>query len=1297
MRSQLDAALAQTHELRTNLAESQDARSSLEKDFSASKLKFISTQEEMNCLSRKVDSLVAEKTQFLDRMEKKNTEVTDLQTELENLRQTNVTTRKSVIGLESQVQQSRSFHISTKLKEENLEQEILLLKKDNDWLKTELEAKSSDFTTFKTENLGLTDSLQSELESAQITCRTIEKSHDALKEQYSEICRKLDDSLVKVEELQNQQTTNEEGFRVEMASQKRLTELWEKSATDAKGRVSALEKAVEFERSRGSKNFGEIERELENSKLEIAELQKQLSMESQADSSSVDKENNSISVPHAPRTPLNKGTPSLGSLFSPSAHIIAEIQNGGGSLVQLYSDFQDTKTRLEREKFENQSLRDQMNSILEEMENQAPAILAEREENQRLESELTELSVQLETASNAAEDFQTQLKSTEIREQDSGRQCKLLSKHVTDLSRQIQQLLIQAQLSSNPDTSLTPEEFSALQLLLKGQDVPESDTDQLISEKLVIFTNTIELQRQNENLLKVTRELGQKLAKNEHAVQQKIDDAESSAVLETRSAMESLQAEIGALQTKVSALQRERDMFRRILSNKSKSGFSLDETPENEQDAILQAINEQLSEQNEQLSVSLAQSESQFESYKTETAISIRTLDNQIVTLRNERSNLQIQLAKTDSQLKLATERFNNLNNNFLSLRNDNEEFKKRAVLLQESVSKQEIRNQQISENAASTLALVETLRNETANLKAEKSLWKTIEGRLNEDNTNLIEERGRLNNLLANAQSVEAERAASAAEAQQRLNLQLSQFEEESSTLRAKLQSQEEEANAITVTRDSESQIYQERIDSLSTELHVSRETLLHSQEEKNKIEIKFRELELELKSAKEQAALLEQAQLAAYDDDTVTAQIATLTSSLAAANEEVARGQVQSANLEETAKQTEDALQLWAKRYDDYKHEADHQLSIKENELLNVRDQFNAATDLLNSTQDELSAFREETHKRIDALNAEEKRLHGVTKTLEDNESTLKDVIQQLKDDISRQASMSGDAQQNYEREVVNHADTAHTLQDLRSEHSALTTELTELVVAAETATELQVASENSWKSQSELYEQEIERLKQRYVIYLLRFYKLTNMPIFRTLDLSSQNKVLLDQLETASKPADQTESPPTYDESSASAGQLRVILEHVKQEKDIVDAQFDLISQELKRLNQKLEHTTAALDQSQIDLEKERQKDEDKTLLAEEHKKVEAQLNDINILKESNYALRQQSTSLSQKVAGLEDDLDKHRALIEPLEEQLRDAIAEAKVKEEQIQAVQKDCDQWKERAQQILQKYEVCIRR
>ncbi len=85
------------------------------------------------------------------------------------------------------------------------------------------------------------------------------------------------------------------------------------------------------------------------------------------------------------------------------------------------------------------------------------------------------------------------------------------------MGRQGQQLLIQIEIRDDDEGPLSSEERYALQKALDGtlEEQYESDTDRLISQRLVVFKNVVYLQKKNQELLKITRQLGREMENNE--------------------------------------------------------------------------------------------------------------------------------------------------------------------------------------------------------------------------------------------------------------------------------------------------------------------------------------------------------------------------------------------------------------------------------------------------------------------------------------------------------------------------------------------------------------------------------------------------------------------------------------------------------------------------------------------------------------------------------------------------------------------------------------------------------------
>src|SRR6202008_4780848 len=97
-----------------------------------------------------------------------------------------------------------------------------------------------------------------------------------------------------------------------------------------------------------------------------------------------------------------------------------------------------------------------------------------------------------------------------------------------------------------------------------------------------------------------------------------------------------------------------------------------------------------------------------------------------------------------------------------------------------ENATKQELKTQQVAEELVEARNLLDSMRRDSANLKAEKDLWKSIEKRLIEDNESLRNERSRLDQLNASLQSIVNEREQTDADSRRRLQSQAEALESE-------------------------------------------------------------------------------------------------------------------------------------------------------------------------------------------------------------------------------------------------------------------------------------------------------------------------------------------------------------------------------------------------------------------------------------------------------------------------------------------------------------------------------------
>ena len=286
------------------------------------------------------------------------------------------------------------------------------------------------------------------------------------------------------------------------------------------------------------------------------------------------------------------------------------------------------------------------------------------------------------------------------------------------MGRQVQHLLRELQereMGLNGD--LSPEETRVMQAMNEAYEsgLEFTDTDKIISERLIIFNNIVQLQQQNQDLLRVTRHLGDKMEREEKEYQSKLENLESDALQKATQVIDQLRDELKSIRTKMESYIREKDMWRRMATGKLPPGQtdveipSTPSVPSEEQHNMLREL------------------QLQFDAYRNEAATDQRTMNDQIRTLTAEKSEASINAAKYKSQMDLANERYKILQGNVEMVNKECDELRKRIQKMQEHNARQDVRVQQTVEELVDVRGFVESLRTENANLKAEKTLFRVV------------------------------------------------------------------------------------------------------------------------------------------------------------------------------------------------------------------------------------------------------------------------------------------------------------------------------------------------------------------------------------------------------------------------------------------------------------------------------------------------------------------------------------------------------------------------------------------
>lgn len=246
---------------------------------------------------------------------------------------------------------------------------------------------------------------------------------------------------------------------------------------------------------------------------------------------------------------------------------------------------------------------------------------------------------------------------------------------------------------------------------------------------------------------------------------------------------------------------------------------------------------------------------------------------------------------------------------------------------------------------------------------------------------------------------------------------------------------------------------------------------------------------------------------------------------------------------------------------------------------------------------------------------------------------------------EDLRSQARIAQEAQHNYERELVKHAEAAKSLQQVREEHANLKADVHRIKSEAESAKATLSSSEMSWEAQKDNYEKELGEVKTRCD------------------DLMKQNKILLGQLDNVSvqvstlqksrAAVDEMDESSEHDAADKNIEDLREVIKYLRREKEIVDVQYELCLQEAKRLKQQLDYSRATVDETRLLLAQERQREADQLRGATQHKELMEKISELNLLRESNSALRSDGERKGKKVDELQVKVVEMQARIEPLE--------------------------------------------
>lgn len=1302
LKATADKALKEVEQLRTQLQEEQSKRQAVENELQTLKSSSTTSQSEIDSLHSRIARLEEAKAEAFGLVDAKSKANDMLNEDLQKLHKKNVDLGQEIASLHKTTQSAQSALSSAKFKEQSLQQELDLARRNNEWFENELKTKSNESLKYRKEKGARIAELQRLNDEANSTIDQLTRSEQQLRSRLSEAQQKVDESLTKVQQLEEAAARARESFQQEIDSANRLVELHQQQTETHKKRTRDLEARVEQIKGDAENEIRHVRMELEQTRQEreqceqtIQENEEELNHLRVKLSSQPHSQQTPGSVPQTPRNGNLApafGTPSFGSPGTVRS-------KGGLSTAQYMDELYRLKGLLVTEKNKNQELRAHLDDMMTTLEAKGPELQELQAEKERLEAENERMTQLADEAFKNRDEAKKAARKSEAAAKQAQSELSILESQLRDLSTQLQMLLFTQHLQENVGRELTQEEARQLERLEKGEvaegaNADLSDTHQFVSEQFVVFKNIKQLEKQNQDLLRLTRELANQMESEEAlaAKQQAAKDHEELQKL--KDANEMLKDEMKALQARNDTYIHERNIFRRIAQQKASAtdmasvmGQSVDS-----QHGVLASIESNADEPD--YANLLRELQANFDAYRNEQTIDRKTLKEQAQKLSEEKNSLHTEIARIKSQLTLASERYEMLHSNFVAIQSENKELQRRNQMLSESAAKQDASIQKLAEEHVEDRHMLESMRSENANLKAEKNLWKDIQERLIKDNESLNEDKSRLNELLTSQQKLQNERDLTESENKRRLEGRIGSLESDLEATKRKLSDQIDENKNLQLRKEFDTQQSQARIDELTKNLSQIREELVATKTARDHLQARVDELTIQLRSAEERAERLvpiptsRSRQLVDTDQSVdQSSQIQELEEEKAGLQRDLdltkahldnAKAQIE--HYKEILQNTETDLQSLTGTQEIYRQEMEAAIATKDSKIKELQQRVEDLSSELSNTNRELSALRDSQAEIARRYDDEKGILEGEIKRLKGEEERYSEMAKYHQQDLRAQADIAAKAQQDYEGELLKHAEAARLLQSLRTEYNQLKTESASLKAEAESAKHTLVESERSWEERRSKLEQEISELK-------ARRDDTVKMNTLLQQEYSKVTAQISDLQQNRTNFQDSTNGAPVTGPNEG----LQELNNYLRREKEILEVQHELKVQEAKRLQQQLDYAQSQLDEARLKLEQERRSQASSGKSSVTHKELMEKLNELNVFRESSTTLRNELQQARGQLEVKAAKIEELESKIQPLEAKVEELEGQKTFMEQEARQLQEDRDRWQKRTQDILTKY------
>ncbi|XP_062158169.1 nuclear-pore anchor isoform X2 [Alnus glutinosa] len=1233
-------------------------------------LQSIGKDGEIERLTMEVSELHKSKRQLIELVEQKDLEISEKNATMKSYLDKIVKLSDNAGQREARVSEIEAELARTQAASSRFSQEKELIERHNAWLNDELTAKVDSLIELRRKYNDLDADM-----STKLADREYNECYSSLqwnKERARELEMKLTSLQEELCSSKDAAATNEERLSAELATVNKLLELhkesceeWSRKAGELEGVVKALETHLSqvesdykdrLEKEVSARNqldkeakdlkaqLEKCEADIENSRksnelnlLPLSNFSTELLMNSFEESDMV--EDNRMIVPKIP-------TGVSGTALA------ASLLRDGWSLAKMYAKYQEAVDALRHEQLGRKQSEAILQRVLYELEEKAEAILDERAEHERMAEAYSMINQKLQNSLSERANLEKTIQELKAYLRRHERDYTFAQKEIVDLQKQVTVLLKECR-----DIQLHCGS-TGLDSLADGTTIgtnAESDTEKVISERLLTFKDINGLVEQNVQLRSLVRNLSDQVESREMEFKEKFEMELKNHTAEAASKVAAVLQRAEEQGCMIESLHASVAMYKRLYEEEHKRQSSLSYSAEAAPDHRRTDL--KLNERSEE-----ATKKGQEQAVER-----VRCLEEELAKSRSEIISLRSERDKFALEANFAKERLDRFMKEFEQQRTEASGILARNVEFSQLVVDYQRKVRESSESLHAAEELSRKLTMEVSMLKREKEMLLNAEKRACNEVRSLSERVYRLQASLDTIQSAEEVREEARAAERRKQEEYIKQIERE--WAEAKKELQEERGNVRTLTLDREQTIKNamRQVEEMGKELANALHAVAAAESRAVVAEVKLSDLERKIRSSVAKDVEMDAgSEPLSFSSNEVIVELREAKEEIEKLKVEAQANKDHMQQYKGIAEVNEDALKQMECAHDTFKIEADKLKKSLEVELLSLRERVSELEYESSLKSEEVASATSGKEEALASAWAEITNLKEENLVKNSQILAMEIQISALKEDLEKEHQRWRAAQANYERQVVLQSETIQELTKTSQTLASLQEEASELRKVAGAQKSVNDELKAKWEVGNVVLEESKNEAEKKYK------------------EINEQNKILHDRLEAlhiqlAEKDRNSVgiSSGSTGADKPADVG-LQNVLNYLRRSKEIAETEISLLKQEKLRLQSQLESALKAAETAQASMQAERANSRTLIFTEEEIKSLQLQVREMNLLRESNMQLREENKHNFEECQKLREVTQKARVETEKLESLLREREIEVEAckKEIEMQKVEKD---------------------